>query len=126
MRKSLLNVAIASAFAAFSFASYAQTAGQAAEKDSYGNESAAPSPAAPAGSMESRYGRSPACDSKSGAEKEQCLRDEAAKTQGSASDDKAGSGSASSGSGLPSAPAADSAAPTPAPSTSEAPAAEKP
>jgi hypothetical protein len=101
MRKNLLNVAIASAFAAFSIASYAQTSGQ---KDSTGNQSAAPNPAAPAGSLENRYGRSPRCDSMSGADKEQCLQDEASKTQGSAPDDKSASGSASSGSSAPSQP----------------------
>ena len=120
MRESLLKVALASAFAAFSFASYAQTAGQAAEKDSTGNESAAPSPAAPAGSIENRYGRSPACDSKTGDEKEQCLKDEAAKTQGSAADEK-GSDSASSGAGSQSVPDPEGAR-TPSATTGAAPA----
>ena len=120
MRKSLLKVAIASAFAAFSFATYAQTTGQAAQKDSTGNESAAP-----AGSMENRYGRSPRCDSMSGADKEQCLQDEATKTQGSAPDDKSASGSASSGSSAPSQPDTESTPIVTPSSRTESPSSEK-
>lgn len=120
MRKNFLSVLITCALAAVPIASFAQTTGQAAEKS--GSQSAAPNPAAPAGSMENRYGRSPHCEPMTGASKEQCLRDEAEKTQGSQPDDKASQGAAGAGSTSPSTPAVS--APK-APSTTEASPAEK-
>src|SRR3954467_14974024 len=101
MRTNLLSILIASAFAALPIASFAQSS--TAEKDSSSSTgsstSTAPTPAPPAGSMENRYGQSPRCADMSGSEKEQCLRDEAQKTEGSKPDDKApsatGSGSTS-------------------------------
>ena len=94
MRMNLLRIVITSALAALPIASFAQSS--APEKGS--SSSAAPDPAAPAGSMENRYGQSPRCESMSGSEKEQCLRDEAQKTEGSKPDDKASTGTAGSGS----------------------------
>ena len=94
MRQHFLSIAIASALTAIPIASFAQTP----EK---GTQSAAPDSSAPAGSMENRYGSSPRCDSMTGADKEQCLRDEAEKTQGSQPDDKAPQGDAGNGSTAP-------------------------
>jgi len=107
MKRTLLSVVIASAFIAVPFASFAQTAGETTEKS--GSQSAAPdSAASSAGSMENRYGSSPRCDSMTGADKEQCLRDEAEKTQNSQPDDKAAQGGAGSGSTSPTTPATES------------------
>jgi hypothetical protein len=103
MRRNLLRIVVTSALAAVPIASFAQTSGEAAK----GAQSAAPDPAAPAGSMENRYGRSPRCDSLSGADKEQCLRDEAEKTQGSQPDDKSAQGSAGAGGSSPEKPATE-------------------
>ena len=105
MRKTFLSIAITSAIAVVPLASLAQTSGNTAGKG--GSQSAAPDPAAPAGSMEQRYGRSPRCDSMSASDKEQCLRDEAAKTQGSQADDKAPQSGAGAGSTSPDKSATD-------------------
>ena len=102
MRNNLLAAAIASALAAVSSHALAQS-------------SATPDKTAPAGSMENRYGRSPACDAKSGAEKEQCLRDEARKTQGSPPESPSTGSNATAGGSIRQEPI-----PVPSPSTSEA------
>jgi hypothetical protein len=106
MKMNLLRIVITSAIVALPIASFAQRSGDTAGNGGY--QSAAPDPAAPAGSMENRYGQSPRCEAMNGADKEQCLRDEAQKTEGSQPDAKAGNSSAGSGSTSPSAPAADS------------------
>ena len=105
MRKNFLSIVIASALAAVPFASFAQTTEQGS------SQSAVPDPAAPAGSTENRYGSSPRCASMTGADKEQCLRDEAEKTQGSQPDDKASQGSAGAGSTSPDKSATEGEAP---------------
>jgi hypothetical protein len=119
MRRSLLSIVVTSALAAVPFASFAQTSGDTTEKSS--SQSVAPA-AAPAGSMESRYGSSPRCEAMIGADKEQCLRDEAEKTQGSQPDDKAAQGSAGSGSTSPATPAASDEAPKASSTTGASPA----
>ena len=118
MRRNFLSIVVTSALAALPIASFAQTP----EK---GSQSAAPDPSAPAGSMENRYGRSPHCDSMTGTEKEQCLRDEAEKTQNSQPDDKTTQGNAGSGSTSPAIPAAGDDAAKPSSSTTGASPAEK-
>jgi hypothetical protein len=60
-----------------------------------------------------------------GADKEQCLRDEAEKTQNSQPDDKASQGNAGSGSTSPSTAAVGDDAAKPSPATTEASPAEK-
>ena len=86
MNRKLLFVAVAAAFTAFSAQGFAQTADK---NDSSSTYSA---------------GGSARCDTMTGAEKDQCLSDEAAKTQ--------------NGVGTPS--ASDSASTAPAPSASDA------
>jgi hypothetical protein len=125
MRRNFLSILITSALAALPIASFAQSS--TGEKDSSSSTgsstSAAPNPAAPAGSMENRYGQSPRCADMSGSEKEQCLRDEAQKTEGSKPDDKASTGASGSGSTSSSAPASTSDdAAKPASTTGAAPA----
>ena len=121
MKRNFLSIVVTSALAALPVASFAQTSGDTAEKSS----SQAVSPAAPAGSTESSYGSSPRCDAMTGTEKEQCLRDEAEKTQKSQPDDKTTQGNAASGSTSPSTPAAGDDAAKPSSSTTEASPAEK-
>jgi hypothetical protein len=118
MRRNFLSIVVTSALAALPIASFAQTS----EK---GSQSAAPNPSAPAGSMENRYGSSPRCEAMTGADKEQCLRDEAEKTQNSQPDDKASQGNAGSGSTSPSTAAVGDDAAKPSPATTEASPAEK-
>jgi hypothetical protein len=119
MRRNLLTIVITSALAALPIASFAQSS----TSDKGSSTSAAPDPKAPAGSMENRYGQSPRCEPLSGSEKEQCLRDEAQKTEGSKPDEKASSGAAGSGSTSSSAPASTSDdAAKPASTTGAAPA----
>jgi hypothetical protein len=115
MRTQLLSIVITSALAALPIASFAQSS--APEK---GSSSAAPDPTAPTGSMENRYGQSPRCEAMSGSEKEQCLRDEAQKTEGSKPDDKAAQGAAGSGTTSPGKPQSSTDTPT-SPSTETAP-----
>jgi hypothetical protein len=120
MRRNFVSIVITAALAAVPVVSFSQTSGH---KDN--SPSAAPDPAAPAGSIESRYGKSPRCDAMNGTEKEQCLRDEAEKTQNSQPDEKTTQGNAGSGNTSPSAPAAGDDAAKPSSSTSEAVPAEK-
>lgn len=117
MRRNFLTIVITSALAALPIASFAQSS----TSDKGSSTSAAPDPKAPAGSMENRYGQSPRCESLSGSEKEQCLRDEAQKTEGAKPDEKASSGAAGSGSTSPSTPSTSAETPKSSSTTETAP-----
>src|SRR2546423_4196256 len=91
MRTTALRAALLSATLAFPLASLAQYTQQQGNSGASSNPGTA-APGTPAASQQYGQGGSKHCDSMSGAEKDQCLKDEAAKA-----DSKRGSGRAATG-----------------------------